>query len=62
MASVSSVESFRQRSETMQTHAVMSSSSITRASSWKCATIQFRTALTPLTASGRVTFSSGTEA
>ena len=50
----------RQRSDTMQTQAVMSSSSITIESSVKRRTIQFRTELTPVTPSGIVTFSSGT--
>ena len=54
------VESLRQRSDTMQTQAVMSSSSITMESSVKRRRIQFRTALTPVTSSGIVTFSSGT--
>jgi len=47
-------DSFRQRSDTMQTHAEMSSSSITMASSVKCLSTQFRTALIPATSSGMV--------
>jgi hypothetical protein len=48
------MESFRQRSDTMQTHAEMSSSSITMASSLKCLSTQFRTALMPAISSGMV--------
>jgi hypothetical protein len=54
MARVSAMESFRHRSDTMQTHAEMSSSSITMASSVKCLSTQFRTALIPAISSGMV--------
>jgi hypothetical protein len=55
---VSATESFRQRRLTMQTHAEISSSSITMASSVKCLSTQFRTALMPAISSGMVSISS----
>ena len=58
MASVSVTESFRQRRLTMQTHAEMSSSSMTTASSLKRFSTQFRTALMPAISSGMVSISS----
>ena len=57
MAMASSGDSFRQRSDTMQTHAEMSSSRITMASSVKCLSTEFRTALIPATSSGMVSIS-----
>jgi hypothetical protein len=58
MASVSSGESRRQRRLTMHTQAVMSSSSITTASSANRRTVQFLTALIPATSSGIVSMGS----
>ena len=58
MARVSTTESFRQRRLTMQTHAEMSSSSMTMASSVNRRSVQFRTALMPAISSGMVAISS----
>jgi hypothetical protein len=58
MAMVSVMESFRHRRDTMQTHAEISSSSMTMASSVKCFSTQFRTALMPAISSGMVSISS----
>ena len=54
IAPISSGERLRHRSGTSATHALMSSSIITIASSAKCRTIQFRTVLIPRTSSGMV--------